>query len=86
MNIMHGIYNIKAKSFQQAKCMKKYKNTRLKLLDLNASILIKKQYQVQFYNKWLDKFYLTFDVLEISMIKSELHEDSADERRNASEY
>ena len=38
MNIMHGIYNIKTINAQQAKWVNKYKNTKLKLLELNASI------------------------------------------------
>jgi len=43
MNITHGMYSIKLIHAQQAKCVKNYKNTRLKLLKVSASVWFNKQ-------------------------------------------
>ena len=51
MNIMCGTCNIKTINAQQTKCVNKYKNTRLELLEVNASIWFNKQCELQFYDK-----------------------------------
>ena len=51
MNIVHCMYNIKTINTHQGKCVNKYKNTRLTLLKVKASIWFNKQCQLQFYNK-----------------------------------
>jgi len=45
MNITHGMYSMKLIHAQQAECVKNYKNAKLKLLKVNASIWFNKQCQ-----------------------------------------
>lgn len=48
---MRAMYNNKTINTQQANCVNKYKNTRLKLLEVNSSIWFDKQCQLHFSDK-----------------------------------
>jgi hypothetical protein len=73
MNITHGMYNIKLINAQQAKCVNNYKNTRLSLLKVNASIRFNKQCQAHHVTPKYAEIHIKVDVILTTSHRGDHH-------------